>query len=304
MTDMYSFFIGPAVGAVIGYITNDIAIRMLFKPHRPYYIGRWRIPFTPGIIPKEKDRIAGAIGKAISDNLMNQDVLERTLMSEELLDKMREAFDKYIDTLRNDEESLEEYATNLFTEEEFANLRDNVTEEVSQMVSTSLADSKVGTAIAHMACEHVIEKTRHSVAGKLGADHLLGLVTSPMEKLMASHINEVLRDKAPAMVNQLVTDTATKLSDQLMKDIIGEHETQIDQLRESLIKLYRYVITSRLPRILEAVNISNMVERRIQEMDMDEVEGIILEVMHKELRAIVWLGALLGCIMGTITSIF
>ena len=301
---MYSFFIGPAVGAVIGYITNDIAIRMLFKPHRPYYIGRWRIPFTPGIIPKEKDRIAGAIGKAISDNLMNQDVLERTLMSEELLDKMREAFDKYIDTLRNDEESLEEYATNLFTEKEFANLRDNVTDEVSQMVSTSLADSKVGTAIAHMACEHVIEKTRHSVAGKLGADHLLGLVTSPMEKLMASHINEVLRDKAPTMVNQLVTDTATKLSDQPMKDIIGEHETQIDQLRESLIKLYRYVITSRLPRILEAVNISNMVERRIQEMDMDEVEGIILEVMHKELRAIVWLGALLGCIMGTITSIF
>ncbi|MBO7609155.1 MAG: DUF445 family protein [Muribaculaceae bacterium] len=301
---MYSFFIGPAVGAVIGYITNDIAIRMLFKPHRPYHIGGWRIPFTPGIIPKEKDRIAGAIGKAISDNLMNQDVLERTLMSEELLEKMREAFDKYIDTLRNDDESLEAFATNLFTEDEFAALRDNVTDEVSHMVSNSLADSKVGTAIAHMACEHVIEKTRYSLAGKLGADHLLELVTSPMEKLMASHINEVLREKAPAMVSQLVTDTATKFSDQSMKDIIGEHETQIEQLRESLINLYRYVITSRLPRILEAVNISNMVERRIQEMDMDEVESIILDVMHKELRAIVWLGALLGCIMGTITSIF
>ena len=29
---------GPAVGAVIGYITNDIAIRMLFRPHQAKYI--------------------------------------------------------------------------------------------------------------------------------------------------------------------------------------------------------------------------------------------------------------------------
>ena len=301
---MYTFFVGPAVGAVIGYITNDIAIRMLFKPHRAYYIGRWRIPFTPGIIPKEKDRIAGAIGKAISENLMNQDVLERTLMSEELLDKMREAYDKYIDDLLNNEETLEAYASNLLTESEFYTLRNNVTSEVSQMVSTSLADSKVGAAIARMACEHVIEKTRHSIAGKLGADRVMELVTSPLEKLMANHINEVLREKAPAMVSQLVTDTATQFTNRPMMDIVGQHEAQVEQLRESLINLYRYVITSRLPRILKAVDISKMVEKRIQEMEMDEVEHIILDVMHKELRAIVWLGALLGCIMGTITSLF
>ena len=44
-------------------------------------------------------------------------------------------------------------------------------------------------------------------------------------------------------------------------------------------------------------------EQRIDEMDMDEVEHIILDVMKKELRAIVWLGALLGCVMGVVTTI-
>ena len=43
-----------------------------------------------------------------------------------------------------------------------------------------------------------------------------------------------------------------------------------------------------------------IVESRIKEVDMKEVEQIIFSVMHKELRAIVWLGALLGSIMGTI----
>ena len=301
---MYSYFIGPAVGAVIGYITNDIAIHMLFKPHRPYYIGRWRVPFTPGIIPKEKDRIAGAIGKAISENLMNREVLERNLMSDELLDKIRDAFDVQIDKLRNNDESLETFASHMLSAEEIGSLRDNATSEVSRMVTTNLSDSKVGASIAHMACEHVIDKTRHSIAGKLGADHLLEKATAPLEKLMASHINEVLRDKAPTMVDQLVSDTASQLSAKPVSTLVTEHEDDIEKLRESLIKVYCYVITSRLPHILSAVNISSMVERRIQEMDMDEVESIILDVMHKELRAIVWLGALLGCVMGTITSFF
>ena len=60
---MYQYFVGPLVGAVIGYITNDIAIRMLFRPHQAKYFMGIHIPFTPGIIPKEKARIAGAIGK-------------------------------------------------------------------------------------------------------------------------------------------------------------------------------------------------------------------------------------------------
>lgn len=44
------------VGAVIGGVTNVIAIRMLFHPFKPYYIFKMRIPFTPGLIPKKKRR--------------------------------------------------------------------------------------------------------------------------------------------------------------------------------------------------------------------------------------------------------
>ena len=29
----FSFIVAPIVGGVIGYVTNDIAIRMLFRPH-------------------------------------------------------------------------------------------------------------------------------------------------------------------------------------------------------------------------------------------------------------------------------
>ena len=55
---MVQYFIGPLVGAAIGYITNDIAIRMLFRPHQAKYIMGMRIPFTPGIIPIDGKRFS------------------------------------------------------------------------------------------------------------------------------------------------------------------------------------------------------------------------------------------------------
>ena len=48
-----SYILAPLVGGFIGYVTNDIAIRMSFRPHAAKHIMGWRVPFTPGIIPKE-----------------------------------------------------------------------------------------------------------------------------------------------------------------------------------------------------------------------------------------------------------
>ena len=54
--------LAPVLGGVIGYITNDLAIRMLFRPRKAVYIGKLHVPFTPGLIPQQKERIAASIG--------------------------------------------------------------------------------------------------------------------------------------------------------------------------------------------------------------------------------------------------
>ena len=59
---------GPVIGAVIGYFTNYIAVKMLFRPLKPVKIGGRTLPFTPGIIPKGKPRLAKALGKAEGEN--------------------------------------------------------------------------------------------------------------------------------------------------------------------------------------------------------------------------------------------
>ena len=72
------YILPPLVGAAIGYITNWIAVKMLFRPLYPKYIGKWRLPFTPGIIPRRKDALAKAIGRAVGEELWTkEDIRER-----------------------------------------------------------------------------------------------------------------------------------------------------------------------------------------------------------------------------------
>ena len=300
---MLKYLAFPVVGAVIGYITNDIAIRMLFRPHQAKYFMGIHIPFTPGIIPKEKSRIASAIGKAVSENLMNREVLEKSLLSDEMLTKIGDAIDEFVTTQSANNETIEEFARHYLPQEDIDAMRENATDGIVKMITAKLQDSKLGESIARMATQHVMEKTRKSVAGRFGADMLLQPIAQLVEGILAKHINEILHNNSQQMVENLVAEESTKLTGMTMKSLMTGHDEQVKQAKNGILNAYRVIITEHLPRILQDIDISTIIEQRINDMDMDEAEAIILDVMKKELRAIVWLGALLGSIMGTLNML-
>jgi uncharacterized membrane protein YheB (UPF0754 family) len=73
---LWTFAAPPVVGGIIGYFTNDIAIKMLFRPYRAYYIGGRRLPFTPGLIPSNQERLAKRISDAIMGSLLTPEELQ------------------------------------------------------------------------------------------------------------------------------------------------------------------------------------------------------------------------------------
>lgn len=70
------------IGAAIGGFTNFLAIRMLFRPYRPIMIGRWQLPFTPGLIPKRHDELATQIGKLVVEHLVTPESIRKKLTEE------------------------------------------------------------------------------------------------------------------------------------------------------------------------------------------------------------------------------
>nr|WP_228039546.1 DUF445 family protein [Dolichospermum sp. LEGE 00240] len=78
----------PVLGGLIGYYTNDIAIKMLFRPYKAVYIFGRKVPFTPGLIPSNQERLGQNIANAIMKSLLTpeemQNLARRLLETERL----------------------------------------------------------------------------------------------------------------------------------------------------------------------------------------------------------------------------
>lgn len=67
------------IGAAIGGVTNSLAIKMLFRPYKALYIGKFKLPFTPGLIPKRQEELAKQLGRMVVEHLLTADGLRRKL---------------------------------------------------------------------------------------------------------------------------------------------------------------------------------------------------------------------------------
>lgn len=313
--------IAPLIGGAIGYVTNDIAIRMLFRPHRAKHLFGVRLPFTPGIIPKEKGRIAEAIGTAISDNLMSREVLERYLLSDEMVAKVRNAVQEFVDKQKVNDETLRQFLSHYVSDSEIDSFAKNVNDSITRQAHEKITDSMIGKQVAHAAMDYINDKFNASGAQELldalgvlsgvkgaiamlfGKDVIakfLSLLREPAENFLANNINSMLQKNGDTIISNVVGNQTEVVLSKPVKELLEGKDEQLEELVSTIITIYKTVITGHLPRILESIDISRIVRDRINEMDMDETEKLILQVMNKELRAVVWLGALLGMIMGCV----
>lgn len=317
-----TYFIAPLLGGLIGYITNDIAIRMLFRPHKAKYLFGIHIPFTPGIIPKEKGRIAEAIGGVISENLMNNEVLEKYLLSDEMIGKVRSAVEEFISTQQQNQESVDRFLGHYLSNDEIDTIAQNINQSITKQTYEKLADSSVGDKVAHIAIDHVAQKLtidgaqellsgiggalgglKGMAAGLFGGNivaKFLGMLREPAEHFLAKNINTMLRDNGEEIVSNMIGGEVDNFLNKPVCKLLEGHEEQLAQTVDTIESIYRSIITEHLPKILESIDISKIVRERINEMDVNETEKLIFQVMDKELKAIVWLGALLGLLMGCI----
>jgi uncharacterized membrane protein YheB (UPF0754 family) len=81
MDIIITFILMIVIGALIGGMTNSLAIKMLFRPYKPVYIGKWRVPFTPGLIPKRRSEMASQLGDMVVHHLITPESLQKKLMN-------------------------------------------------------------------------------------------------------------------------------------------------------------------------------------------------------------------------------
>ncbi|MCB2182255.1 MAG: DUF445 family protein [Desulfobulbaceae bacterium] len=99
MNNLLQFAAPPVLGAFIGYMTNYVAIKMLFRPLRPWKIMGIRVPMTPGVIPSKRNMLARNIGEMVGEHLLTSGDVSKAINGKGFQGELRELINNRVDVL-------------------------------------------------------------------------------------------------------------------------------------------------------------------------------------------------------------
>ena len=296
----YALIIRPLIGAGIGYVTNYIAVKMMFRPLKPVKLGKYTLPFTPGIIPKNKERIAISIGNSISDNLLTEETLREALLSEDIKQEIRE---KVIDFLNNQTENpqtVKEILSTTITEDYYNQITEKIENGLTESIFSTVKNANLGKLIAEQLEEAAKDALKKSMLGMLGGNAIVSMVSREAVEKINNYINQ----DGQTLINSMVVEEIDKYTSKSISEITTNIGNSDIDLVSIIMEIYEKFVIEKIPEILKALNIAKIVSDKINNMDVIELEKLILEIMKKELNALVNLGAVIGFILGLINLFF
>ncbi len=289
---MVSLLFSILMGAVIGFGTNALAVEMLFRPFMPKYIGRRRLPFTPGLIPKEQGRIAESLGDLIEKELFSLEVVSEALDTPEAKAAVGAWLDHLFDSASATQKTPRELLVQTFGEETYIRKR----EEFSSLLCTYLVkkatQAKLGESFARQLSHRTDEKLPFLRSGSLE-----DVYVNTLGKL----IDRELEKSLPAIIQEYVYKEAGAFLGTPLSVTIRKHEQELPKLKDNLLGLIHAAVQGALPQLLNSGEIKRLVVTRINSLQPKELNEMLRTLMKKELASIEWLGALLGGILGAVT---
>jgi len=294
----WQILIAPIIGAIIGYVTNKIAVEMLFHPHNPIYIGKFKLPFTPGIIPKGKDRLGKAIGEAVGNSLLTPDIIKQTLLSEKMENDIEISLNSLFMNLSAEESTLESKLQLTLTESTTTHLQDLIKETLTKKVNQGLISMNFGEIVA----SEVLTAIRGKVQGTMLSMMLNESTLAPITSEIKTRVNKYIEEHSEEKVGEFIQDELSSFIGQPISSFLVNFNPE--ELKQTILNLYRMLVNNYAVQLLDTLNLSTIVEEKICNMEIYELENLVLSVMKRELGAVVNLGALIGFILGLLNLLF
>lgn len=290
--------IGPLVGALIGYCTNWIAVKMLFRPLNPVKLFGKTLPFTPGVIPKNKDRLARVAGKAVGESLFTEDDLRKVFTNDTTKEKVVE---KMYSMVTNDsfvEGTAKQWGYDVIGEVKTEELKERFGHFLAERIVIAFDRCDLKAMISELGGPFLREKINNPMIAMFISDSLVSSLAGPLSEGIKGYV----KGQGSDMVYQMVQNEVNNLCDTEISELInpGQHA---DTVKAALGNVFEMAIEKLVPVILKEVNIPGIVEEKISAMDVYMLEELVLSIMKNELDYIVRLGALIGLVIGCINML-
>lgn len=289
---------GPVVGAAIGYFTNHIAVKMMFRPLEPVYVFGKRLPLTPGIIPKNKKRIARALGRAVSESLLTEKDLAAGFTKPDVKEKVVNLIYEKLNEEAFKAATAEELAAEYIGEEKTKKAKKKINNALAEKVTDAISGLDIEGFLQTVGIRAIMEKLQNSMLGMfINEGTLMGFIGP-----IADSIRGYLHSHGKEKIKDISEKETAKLYEMRVGDLL-DIEGNEEHIKEMLGELYEKAIEKMVPVILAEINIAAIVEEKIDNMEIQFLEELLLSIIKTELDYVVRLGALIGFVIGCINII-
>ena len=274
------------IGGVIGYFTNFIAIKMLFHPYRQIKIGKFKLPFTPGIIPKNQGRMAESVGNAVSSQLFTSEDIVGSIINEET---KKEITEKITDMLFTSDISL----SKALGEEDVEN------NEFVRSISDGMSN-KICFKLLETDMKPVI---RGVLSNILKENKKIGLFVSflpTIEFKIEEGIKQYIEENGQEFLGNYILDMIKDIYDKPLNEAISETGVERERVLDIVGKGFDILAKKVAEELPKRIDIGRIITEKINAFEVAQLEDLLMQVMKNELQAVINLGAVLGAIIGAV----
>ena len=245
------------VGASIGYLTNWLAIKMLFRPLREKKILGHRVPFTPGLIPKERERMAKSIGEAVGMHLLTPEKIAEVVSSEETKERLEGFIKLKMQDLKSSDMNLQDFLDSI----NYSLPLEKIEEKAYLVFSNKLMDEELNIKLRYFLKENIYPEYRDKLINKLSRDGKTFLedvkTSESFKEIFIQDISRKLKE---------TKNKNTILADVIDDDLISKLEKSVDENKKNIVDSLRRLFYKE--DIQEALigSIENLVEENISKM--------------------------------------
>lgn len=192
------YVVGAIIGAVIGYLTNWLAIKMLFRPHEEKRIFGIKVPFTPGLIPKEQKRIAASVGSAVGEYLLTEETIINNLRSDKVQEHIRTSLKRKVNDICESKRTIGD-SFSFILKDNYEKVAEFIKGKIVANVEKELHKPEIQNKILEVSEEHV--------------KRFLEKNPKELEEKLDINITDIIRDKAMKLLK--VEDTKSKLQEKV-----------------------------------------------------------------------------------------
>ena len=227
-----------------GYAGAWLAVRMLFRPRQPFKLLGVTL-FPQGMIPRHRDRLANAIGKAVGEELVSQDtILEQLTEKDFLRNKIQDVVDSYTNELLSQEypsliealpKNVREPVLDAISGLQLRiadHIREVLRNEQSQASIREFVTKRLDDILSGRASDIVDDQTFEKIVGFLEERIRSAIHSKAFEDKVRDFVSRRLDDlvRAETPIGQMFTDEAVNLLKEKANDQIApvaHHLTEI-----------------------------------------------------------------------------